>query len=272
MVVNYPLFDFFIFTIQWFNMIALCSFSYDPDSDDRPRNDLYNQGLNMLFIWIFLIEFIIRFVATENIEFFKSQFNRLDWILIILTLVQLSISIENRSVDIIRQLRIFRYDYFRFRLKSIYKTLTSIYEYVILMIIVLYLFTLLGMQLFIEELPDSYRDNFNSIENSSFTAFKVLIGVNWSIVMSDIVLKTSKWSVLYFVIFMIVWQFIMVNLLLAIIISKFNQSRLTNIKLKAIENIRYQLAKGKSIKRAVELVFGADLYHKLNIDEESHKH
>ena len=60
----------------------------------------------------------------------------------------------------------------------------------------------------------------------------------------------------------------MVNLLLAIIISEFNQIRLTNIKLKAIENIKYQIDKGKTIKRAIELVLGVDFYEKLLKDEE----
>ena len=61
----------------------------------------------------------------------------------------------------------------------------------------------------------------------------------------------------------------MVNLLLAIIISEFNQIRLTSIKLKAIENIKYQIDKGKTIKRAIELVLGVDFYEKLLKDEES---
>ena len=268
-IVNYPLFNFFIFTTHCINIIALCSCFYNPDSDGRNSNVLYNKSLNMLFIWIFLIEFMIRFIATENTVFFKQVFNKLDWTLIILTLIQLSIPIESRSVDIIRQMRIIRYGYFRLVLKSISKTLASIYEYVLLMFIVLYIFTLLGIQLFIEELPDSIRDNFNSFQNSSFTAFKVLVGENWNEIMYHIVMKTNRWSVLYFVIFMIVGQFIMVNLLLAIIISEFNQSRLIYTKLKAIDNIKYQLDKGKTIKRAIELILGQDFYNKLIIDEES---
>ena len=191
--------------------------------------------------------------------------------LVILTLIQISIPLENRSIDIIRQIRILRYGYFRLMLKSVYKTLAGIYEYVLLMLIVLYIFTLLGIQMFIEELPDSIRDNFNSFQNSFFTAFKVLVGENWNEIMYHVVLKTNRWSVLYFVIFMILGQFIMVNLLLAIIISEFNQSRLINTKLKAIDNIKYQLDKGKTIKRAIELVLGLDFYNKLFIDEESDK-
>ena len=270
-IVNYQLFDFFIFATHCLNIIALWLCSYDPHSDGRHSNVLYGRGFNMLFIMIFITEFIMRFIATQNTVFLKYVFNKLDWMLVILTLIQISIPLENRSIDIIRQIRILRYGYFRLMLKSVYKTLAGIYEYVLLMLIVLYIFTLLGIQMFIEELPDSIRDNFNSFQNSFFTAFKVLVGENWNEIMYHVVLKTNRWSVLYFVIFMILGQFIMVNLLLAIIISEFNQSRLINTKLKAIDNIKYQLDKGKTIKRAIELVLGLDFYNKLFIDEESNK-
>lgn len=145
-------------------------------------------------------------------------------------------------------------------MKSIKHTIQGIYLYVLLIAITLYIFTLFGLVFFIDTLPDDTRENFNSFEDSAFTAFKIMVGDNWNEMMYQTVINSTQWSSLYFVLLVMISQFIVINLLLAIIITVFNSSRQINLKMKAARRIEHQLEKGKTFKRAIELVLGEDFY------------
>ena len=103
---------------------------------------------------------------------------------------------------------------------------------------------------------NSRRYNFNNIWNSFILIFQLLIGDNWNNIMYDWMRTTSNWAFLYFVVIIIIGTIIMINLLIAIIISNFDNSRFYITKMKMINSLKEQLEDGKTHYTAVVEVLG----------------
>ena len=106
------------------------------------------------------------------------------------------------------------------------------------------------------QMVNNRRYNFNNIWNSFILIFQLLIGDNWNNVMYDCMRTTSNWAFLYFVVIVIIGTIIMINLLIAIIISNFDNSRFYITKMKMINSLKEQLEEGKTHYNAVVEVLG----------------
>jgi len=84
-----------------------------------------------------------------------------------------------------------------------------------------------GMQLFGGKLTTTHgleedpRSNFDNFGVAVLTVFQILTGENWNEVMYNSMEVTSLWSVIYFLIVVIVGTYIILNLTLAILLSNF---------------------------------------------------
>lgn len=78
---------------------------------------------------------------------------------------------------------------------------------------------LFGGKLYIDgEVP---RHNFNNIMWSAVTVFQILTGEDWNSIMYDCISVTSPYSAFYFVALIVVGDFMILNLFIAILLSNF---------------------------------------------------
>ncbi|KAL3673207.1 hypothetical protein V7S43_000930 [Phytophthora oleae] len=124
-------------------------------------------------------------------------------------------------------------------LTTMISTLQEVGNFSVLFLLFLYIYALIGMQTFANQFRfDKYgypvdrsqdaeyipRANFDTMLWSVVTVFQILTGENWNGVMMD-GWRSSGWSsVLYFVSLVVLGNFIVLNLFLAILLGNFDES------------------------------------------------
>lgn len=103
------------------------------------------------------------------------------------------------------------------------------------MLIIMYLFAVMGMQLFGEyyvpmKFPDGEvpRWNFTDFQHSFLLVFRILCG-EWIEPMWDTMLASSEAAVLYYLVVIVVGNFILLNLFLALLLSAFDEEQAEEI-------------------------------------------
>jgi hypothetical protein len=235
--------------------------------------EYFNYG----FIAIFTMEVVVEVIGLGFRGFVKDRFKLFDTLVVLMSIVEVAISDGSGATSSLRAFRLFRiFKIFkvgnlRIMLDSLTKTIQSIGNYVILLLLFIYVFALMGMQFFAGKLkfndegqPDidngkDRRYNFNTIDITFLTIFQLLIGDNWNDLMYDTVRVTSMASVIYFIVITVIVTLVMVNLLIAIIISNFDSSRIYASKQKMIEELKQRRDEGYSPYEAAKLVLGKEV-------------
>lgn len=120
--------------------------------------------LNQVFTWCFVVEMIIKLIGLGFRQYARDSFNLFDAFIVAISLVDLiiTVSISNDSSETptgalsafrgLRLLRIFKlarsWTSFREILAKILKTLKHVSTFVVLLLIFMFIFSLLGMELF----------------------------------------------------------------------------------------------------------------------------
>lgn len=106
---------------------------------------------NYIFTAIFTLEVIMKFVGLRPRIFMREKFNIFDLAIVIVSLVEISISQGKGSLSSLRAFRllrifkIFRAENLRILIDSIAFTVTTIGNYFVLLILFIYVYALLGM-------------------------------------------------------------------------------------------------------------------------------
>ena len=117
--------------------------------------------LNSIFTWCFIFEMIIKLIGLGFREYARDSFNIFDAIVVVLSVVDLIITTasdrESQSVALTafrgaRLVRVFKlarnWTSFREMLSKILVTLKDVSTFTILLLMFMFIFTLLGMELF----------------------------------------------------------------------------------------------------------------------------
>lgn len=119
---------------------------------------------------------------------------------------------------------------------SIAYTIKAILNFLVILAIFIYVFALLGMEsfagkfrfdkrgLYDAENGEIPRQNFDSLVDSLFTVFQILVGDKWNEVMYKAYLAVSASSVAYFILLVLLGKIILMNLFLSIILGNFEMS------------------------------------------------
>ena len=117
-------------------------------------------------------------------------------------------------------------------------SLPSLVNVVSLLLLVVYMYALVGVQLFTYVRHQSYLNdyrNFDSFGNAVLLLFQCLTGDGWSYVMNDAMISPEShrgcslragdcggwWAIPYFVSFQVLGSFVMLNILVAVILENF---------------------------------------------------
>eukprot|EP00759_Apiculatamorpha_spiralis_P048850 PhF_6_TR44136/c0_g1_i1/m.67462 len=191
---------------------------------------------NLVLTCIFAAEMAIKVFAFGPLAYALDRFNILDGTIVIVSIIELGIS-GNSTVSVFRALRLLRV----FKLLKSFPALRAIVDVILSavaetgylnIIIILYLFiaSLVGMSFFggaIRKIENDdtgpIRSTFDSFYWSLLTVFQIMTRDDWTNVMWNAMKATSEWASLYFVGLVLIGDFLILNLFLAILIQAFDR-------------------------------------------------
>merc|ERR1712142_1371129 len=166
-----------------------------------------------------------------------SLFNRFDFIVVISSILEFILVNQEimpplgmsvlRCIRLLRAFKVTRYWASMGNLvKSLVNSIASINALLVLLILFIFIFALLGMQIFGGRfINEEERGTFNNFGQSCLTVFQILTGEDWNVVMYDGIqayggIKSlGAVAALYFIILFVTGNFILLNVFLAIAVD-----------------------------------------------------
>ena len=241
-VVESRYFSIFFTTCILLNTLVL-AMEYDGMSDS------YANGLstvNLVLTLAFVAELVIKLLGLGIKEYFADSFNAFDALVVVISLVELGLA-DSGSLSALRSFRILRILKLIRSWKTLQKflytmgqTVLSLAEFAFVVLLAMFIFALLGMQLFggkmcseVDGTPpgdDSEipRHNFDTLLWALVTVFQVLTGEDWNAVMYDAAYSSGNWSALYFVALLVIGNFLVLNLFIAILLTNFSAQEVSD--------------------------------------------
>lgn len=133
-----------------------------------------------------------------------------------------------RSIRIFRALR--RAESVTRLLDTLVGALPAVANVFMLLALLIYIFALLGLSFFGHVAYDSGPNkalnahaNFHTFHAACITLFRFSTGESWNAIMHDCMDQTSSWAFIYFCTFQLIGSYLILNLLVAVVISRFQK-------------------------------------------------
>ncbi|MCC5888025.1 MAG: ion transporter [Gammaproteobacteria bacterium] len=165
---------------------------------------------------IFVVEIGIKLYAFR-LRFFTSGWNVFDFVIVGVALVPASGPLAIlRAFRILRILRLVtKIDRLRHLVESLIRALPSIGWIVVLMLMVFYIFGVMGTKLFGEQFPDY----FGHLGASLYSLFQIMTLESWSQSIARPVMAEMPFAWIYFLSFILITVFTVLNLFIGIIVN-----------------------------------------------------
>lgn len=211
-----PVFERFITTLIVINAFVLAALTYDFQAHGLPEAwATILVAIDLGILLIFSVEIGLK-ILVDGPRFFRKGWNIFDFFI-----VGLGVFGTGYPLSVLRSLRILR----TFRLvtrvpsmkvvvESFLRALPGIGSVLTVMLLVLFVYSVMGTQLFGDIAPDL----FGTLQLSAFTMFTVLTLEGWPDVSRD-VMESMPYAWIYFVTYIAINSFAVFNLMIAVIIT-----------------------------------------------------
>ncbi|XP_025084578.1 voltage-dependent T-type calcium channel subunit alpha-1G-like isoform X7 [Pomacea canaliculata] len=203
---------------------------------------------NVVFSVLFATEMGFKVMAYGPFGYISDGFNLFDGFIVILSVVELAqggasgLSVL-RTFRLLRILKLVRFmPALRRQLVVMLRTMDNVATFFALLVLFMFIFSILGMSVFggrFCEHPDGTscsceersnatsdclcdRANFDTLLWSLVTVFQVLTQEDWNTVLYNGMAHTSNWASLYFIALMTFGNYVLFNLLVAILVEGFS--------------------------------------------------
>lgn len=174
-------------------------------------------GLDSLILWIFIIELIIRLVGNGP-RFFRDSWNNFDFLIVLF-----SIAPASGPLSILRVFRVFRalrlvssMPEMQRMVEAMVRSLRGIMAISWLLVIVMYVFSVMGTMLFAEG-GDAGEMYFGNLGLSLFSLFQIMTLESWSNgIARAIVEEQGWWAASFFMAYIISTSFTFLNMFIAV--------------------------------------------------------
>ncbi|XP_075240799.1 voltage-dependent T-type calcium channel subunit alpha-1G-like isoform X6 [Convolutriloba macropyga] len=235
--------DYFMYAI--FICILLNTMSMAVEFHQQPEL-LTNivETSNLVFSIIFAVEMLLKLLVYGLFGYLKNGYNLFDGFIVIISLIELfggsgedgegssGLSVL-RTFRLLRVLKLVRFmPALRRQLLVMLKTMDNVATFFGLLMLFMFIFSILGMHLFgckfcrvIEETGEKEcdRKNFDSLLWAVITVFQVLTGEEWQMLMYTSMKNVGPYSCLYYVVVMTFGNYILQNLLVALIMEGYKE-------------------------------------------------
>eukprot|EP01060_Flectonema_neradi_P007689 TRINITY_DN15397_c0_g1_i1.p1 TRINITY_DN15397_c0_g1~~TRINITY_DN15397_c0_g1_i1.p1 ORF type:complete len:1280 (+),score=168.27 TRINITY_DN15397_c0_g1_i1:145-3984(+) len=184
---------------------------------------------NIFASWCFLFEMIFKLVGLGVTSYFKDNYNILDFTLVLLSIPEIFQLADNlSSFSAFRAFRGFRLmvriKALRMTIDRIARSFSAVVWLLLLMLLLIFIFAILGLNIFGDSVPPENRENFRSLWEAGLTVFIVITGDTWATIMQRTMKHSGGVSVLYFIPLFVIGNLMLINLFIAIMIDHFKGS------------------------------------------------
>ena len=220
--VESPTFTALVLAVILANAAVLGMQTY-PELDRRHGDTL--DLLNSVFLGFFVVELVLRMAAygRRGLDFFRNGWNLFDFVVIAAaftpgiressTLLRLA-----RLMRVVRVVRVL--PDLRLLVTGVVRSLPPLGSMVVLTTLIIFVYGMFGWLLFAEELPAQWGD----IGRAMLTCFVMLTLEDFPVYMDD-AMDVHPWSWIYFVSFIMVAAFIVINVLIGIVLNSMEEAR-----------------------------------------------
>ena len=188
--------------------------------------------LDYICLGIFIIEILLKLLA-YGIKFFTDGWNWFDLIIVVCSIFSglafMKVLRVFRIFRIFRTLKalkglramrmVSRLDKLRLIIGAIGKSVPGISWSAVLLLLIYYIFALIGTSLFGTAFPEWFGD----IPKSLYTLFQVMTLESWSMGISRPVMEVFGWAWLYFVPFVLISSFVIMNVVVGIVVNSISE-------------------------------------------------
>ena len=246
-IVNHPFFTKFIMIIIFINAIVIGLETYN--SIYQPHMSLFH-SVERVFLFIFTVEIALRIIATKSPRymFFKNSWNNFDFIIVASSLIFAGAYFVS-VLRIIRVLRILRaisiIPSLQRLVNALLSTIPALGNILLLMGIIFYIFAVMGTILFADVSPEY----FGALHLSVLTLLQIVTLDSWASGVMRPLNEIVPWAWIYFVSFVLVGTFVIINLFVGVIVNNVQQANITvEDREKAKEKERKNEVMGEDIK------------------------
>ena len=174
---------------------------------------------NQVILAVFVVEILIKLFAF-GFRFFRSGWNVFDFLVVGIALVPAAGPLEVlRALRILRVLRLLsQVQRLKNIIESLMRALPGMGWTAALLVLVFYIFAVMGTMMF----GDAFPEYWGTLGRSFFSLFQIMTLESWSSAIARPMLEEMPLSWMFFVPFILVSSFMVLNLFIAIIVSATN--------------------------------------------------
>ncbi|CAI2356326.1 unnamed protein product [Caenorhabditis sp. 36 PRJEB53466] len=234
---------------------------------------------NLFFTALFALEMLLKIIASGFFGYLSDGFNLFDGGIVALSVLELfqegkgGLSVL-RTFRLLRILKLVRFmPALRYQLVVMLRTMDNVTVFFGLLVLFIFIFSTLGMVLFgckfcnhpdtglqctipqvNSQICECDRMNFDTFLFATVTVFQILTQEDWNMVLFNGMAQTNPWAALYFVALMTFGNYVLFNLLVAILVEGFQESK-EEEKRQLEEEARKQAYEEEDVrKRELELL------------------
>ncbi|XP_030638815.1 voltage-dependent T-type calcium channel subunit alpha-1I [Chanos chanos] len=190
---------------------------------------------NIVFTSMFTLEMILKLTAFGFFQYLRNPYNIFDGVIVIISVCEIVGQADGglsvlRTFRLLRVIKLVRFmPALRRQLVVLMKTMDNVATFCMLLMLFIFIFSILGMHIFGckfslkteagDTVPD--RKNFDSLLWAIVTVFQILTQEDWNMVLYNGMASTSPLAALYFVALMTFGNYVLFNLLVAILVEGF---------------------------------------------------
>ncbi|MDW7674140.1 MAG: ion transporter, partial [Bacillota bacterium] len=184
-------------------------------------------SIEAFFLWAFTIEIILRIAATRpKLSFFTNSWNLFDFFIVVST----HLFVGSHFISVLRIVRVLRVlrtisvvPSLQRLVSALLNTIPTLGNIILLMGIIFYIFGVMGTILFATIAPEY----FGSLHASMLTLFQIVTLESWASAVMRPILASAPWGWVYFVTFILVGTFVIINLFVGVIVNNVQEVHLS---------------------------------------------
>ena len=196
---------------------------------DREYGDLIGIAFQVALA-VFIVEALLKMTASKPRVggYFRDAWNVFDFLVIVFALIPATgqLAMIARLARLLRVLRLVSVNKdLRLIVTALVRSIPSVGHVIMLMSVIVYIYAIIGYHLFSEHDPENWRN----LGVSLLTLFNIITLEGWTEVMAT-AMELSSLSWIYFVSFVVMGTFVVINLFIAIIINNLDDAKLERLR------------------------------------------
>lgn len=210
----------FIITLILINAVTL---GLETDDDLMARHGGLLHLIDHAILGVFVMELLLKLVA------YRLQFLRVGWNWFDLIIVTISLIPATGALSVLRALRVFRVlrllsvvPSMRRVISALFRAIPGMASIMSVLLVIYYVAAVLATHIFGHSQDATLESLFGSVGASMFTLFQLMTLEGWREGIAEPAMAIYPWSWIFFVIFIIVTSFAVLNLFIGVIVDAMN--------------------------------------------------